>query len=60
MAMGLWAAANRNTNDEEYGAGFAINCVAWALGLLWTLHSAYSAKGVVPLAAADSGKASGA
>lgn len=41
MAMCLWAAANRRTVDEEYGTGFAINCTAWALGLVWVLGNLF-------------------
>ena len=58
MTMCLWAGANRNTVDEEYGPGFAMNCVAWCLALAWTLHAWLVGAGYIP-AVPTSGKASG-
>jgi hypothetical protein len=50
MTMCLWAAANRNTVDEEYGTGFAINCTAWVLALVWVISNLTSGSGATPSA----------
>jgi hypothetical protein len=51
MAMCMWAGASRNTSDEEYGSGFAVNCTAWVLALAWAIINFRTGGGaLVPLA----------